>query len=55
MRTYYCRTWVRTSLNGWVSEIERFDTEQDAIEYGERHVRLIRLDELERDFEVMHD
>lgn len=49
---WICRTWTETSLEGWTSEIERFDTEEEADEHGMKHLRGLLQDELSREFEV---
>ena len=52
---WICRTWIETSENGWTSEFDRFDTEEEAREHGYTHNRLIKQDELSREFEVYKD
>jgi hypothetical protein len=47
-----CRTWIETSLEGWTSELERFDTEEEANEHGMKHNRGLLQDELSRESEV---
>lgn len=37
---WICRTWTETSLNGWLSEFDRFDTEDEARQ-GEANMRKI--------------
>lgn len=52
--TYICRTWTRTA-GGWTSEIDRFDTEQEAREHGEMCVKFPKFEALETTFEVTVD
>ena len=53
---WICRTWTETSLNGWVSEFDRFDTEDEANKHGQAMMRLPFKDgELSREFEVYKD
>lgn len=52
---WICRTWIETVLNGWVSEIDRFDTREEAEDFGRSHNKNIKYDELSRDFEVYKD
>lgn len=49
---WICRAWTQTSLEGWTSEIERFETEEDANEFGQFHLENIHDDELAREYEV---
>lgn len=49
---WICRCWTETSLEGWTSEFESFDTEEEAIEYGKHHNAMLGRYELARDFEV---
>lgn len=49
---WVCRCWTETSLEGWTSEFETFDTEQEAIDCGINHNRMLGGDELSREFEV---
>lgn len=52
---WICRTWTETALNGWQSEFDRFDTEEEAISFGQFHNSLIKDDELSREYEVYKD
>lgn len=52
---WICRTWTNTVENGWTSEFDRFDTEQEAEEYGRIHNKLIKRDELAREYEIYKD
>lgn len=49
---WICRTWTETSLDGWTSEFESFETEQEAIDHGRNHNKGIKEDELSREFEI---
>lgn len=49
---WMCRTWIETTMNGWVSEFDRFETEEEAEKHGEIHMSLIKHDEKARDYEV---
>lgn len=51
---YICRTWTRTA-DGWTSEFDRFDTEQEAREHGEMCVKFPKFEALETTFEVTAD
>lgn len=48
---WICRTWTQT-VHGWTSEMDRFETKEEAEEYGRLMDSLIREDDLKRDFEV---
>lgn len=52
MAGWICRTWTETALNGWTSEFDRFDTEEEAYIFGEMHNNMIHEDELDRTYEV---
>lgn len=52
---WICRTWTETSENGWTSQFDRFDTEEEAREFGYAHNRNIGYSELAREFEVYKD
>lgn len=52
---YQLRTWTKTALNGWTSEIETFETKEEAEMYGEQFVRMKRRDDLERSYEVINE
>lgn len=49
---YLLRTWTKTALDGWTSEMETFDSKEEAVYYGEQFVNMKRRDELERSYEV---
>ena len=49
---WVCRCWKCSSGPEWLSEFEEFETEAEAIAYGESFVRLINIDETARNFEV---
>lgn len=53
---WICRTWTET-IHGWTSEFDRFDTEEEAREFGQIHNRMINADagELAREYEVYKD
>lgn len=52
---WICRTWTETS-NGWISEFDRFDTEEQAREHGRIMMSMPFKDgELGRTFEVYKD
>lgn len=52
---WICRTWIETVGNGWTSEFDRFDTEEEAREFGYNHIKRIRLDDVSREFEIYKD
>lgn len=52
MEKYICRCWTETTLNGFTSYFEEFETEEEANEYGKTFVSLIKSDELTREYEV---
>lgn len=52
---WICRTWIETSENGWTSEFEHFDTEEEAMKHGGVHVSLMKNDELTREYEIYKD
>lgn len=54
LKGWICRTWIET-YSGWLSEFERFDTEEEANDFGISHNRNIRCGELARDFEIYKD
>ena len=49
---YICRQWTKDALNGWTSEIDTFNTREEAEQHGETFKRLIRRDDIERGYEV---
>ena len=49
---WICRCWRCSSGHEWTSEIDKFETEAEAIAHGKSFVRLINMDETARDFEV---
>lgn len=49
---WICRTWTETSLNGWCSEFDIFETEEEANEFGRIHLKFIRIEDLAREYEV---
>lgn len=51
-KMYQLRTWKKTALDGWTSDMETFDSKEEAVYYGEQFVRMKRRDELERSYEV---
>ena len=54
LRGWICRQW--TEKHGdWTSEFDRFRTEEEAIEWGQSHIRAIKSDETAREFEVYKD
>lgn len=53
MYKWVCRAWTHTAIDGWLSVFASFDTEEEAIEYGEAHKKQKRRDEIERDYEIM--
>lgn len=52
---WICRTWTETSLDGWMSGFHRFETEEDANEFGQVHLDNIHAGELSREYEVYYD
>lgn len=52
---WICRTWRETSENGWTSQFDRFDTEEEAREFGQTFCRMINSDELSREYEIYKD
>lgn len=51
MTEWICRTWTETA-DGWTSEFDRFETKEEAVEFGEAHKRHLNSDEKARDYEV---
>lgn len=50
---WICRTWTcRNEVGGWFSEFDSFETLQEAEAFGELHMRLMREDDLGRDYEI---
>ena len=48
---WICRTWTQI-VHGWTSEFDRFETREEAEEFGRIHKSLIGYEDLERDYEV---
>lgn len=48
---YVCRMWTRDS-NGWTSDFAEFETEREAFDMGEIHMKLIKKNEYERMYEI---
>lgn len=48
---WICRAWTKEP-DGWVSEFDSFETEEEANEHGEIFMRVMKDDGLEHDYEV---
>ena len=53
--SWICRIWKETSLDGWTSEIERFKTEKEALEFGRTFIKEINPDELSREYDTWEE
>ncbi len=54
MESWICVTWVKTDA-GEASQLNRFDTEEEAIAYGEAHSNSKEEGEISRGYEIYED